>query len=151
MLVTHSCLTLDPMDCSPPGSSIDGILHLCKLGVKPTARRQSPQLLLSFIFSSSRRCFPQRWRCFQKGKMLFKKDIFCKVSSVCACIPGSPFAFLPHLSTSHLHSWPLFFPSSCWFCSLSPLFLNFLNFYSKLINAISTFSFFQLYWYIIDK
>ena len=92
----------DPMDCSPPGSSVDGILYLCRLGVKPTARLQSPQLLLCLIFSSSGRCFPQWWRCFQKGKILFEKDIFCKVSSVWACTPGSL-----HLPFFHLHSWPL--------------------------------------------
>ena len=29
-LVPHSCLTLsDPMDCSPPGSSVQGILQTC--------------------------------------------------------------------------------------------------------------------------
>ena len=27
MLVAQSCLTLQPMDCSPPGSSVHGILQ----------------------------------------------------------------------------------------------------------------------------
>ena len=43
-LVAQSCLTLcNPMDCSPPGSSVRGILHARILGwvANPLSRRSS--------------------------------------------------------------------------------------------------------------
>ena len=47
LLVAHSCLTLsDPMDCSPPGSSVHGILQarILQLVAIPSSSRESSQL-----------------------------------------------------------------------------------------------------------
>ena len=47
LLVAHSCLTLsDPMDCSPPGSSVCGILQarILQLVAIPSFSRESSQL-----------------------------------------------------------------------------------------------------------
>ena len=76
-LVTHSCLTpCDPIDCSPPGSSVQGILqtrilewacHFLLQGIFPT-QGSNPHLLLgSWILDhgttrEALRCISIHWK-----------------------------------------------------------------------------------------
>ena len=60
VLVAHSCLTLcDPMDCSPPGSSVHGILQARRLEwvAMPFSRGSSQPRDQTFVFCIAGRFF----------------------------------------------------------------------------------------------
>ena len=88
-LVTQSCLTLQPMDCSPPGSSVYGILQVSILEwvalyspgelPDPWVEPRSPALQADSLPAkpSGKPLAPSKW-----GIKLFIVQIFCLLTQV---------------------------------------------------------------------
>ena len=136
VLVTQSCLTFcDPMDCSPPGSSVHETLQARKLGwvAISFSRRSSRPRDWTWISCIAGRCFiiwATRKTLVPDSFFVFLlEEMFVQVQALQQRVPGP--------SLSHCY---LLWCQECWWChiSLKPSFIFSMNSFKTTDTHLTT-------------